>query len=766
MNNISTFHIHLTGIVQGVGFRPFVYKLAKQTDLKGWVNNTVDGVHIEINASREKAHDFLNKLIDEAPQLSRIIHSSITRVEDKHFIKFNIIFSESDGQPNLLMTPDFAMCPDCKNDIKQDTNKRFDYAFTTCTNCGPRFSIIKALPYDRENTTMDHFIMCPDCQNEYDNPLNRRHFSQTNSCPVCSIKMQLLDKQGTLIEEDNTLIIKSVIQHWQKGKIVAIKGIGGYLLTCDATNSKAIQRLRELKNRPTKPFAIMHHDLWIMAEDADLHAGVMVEMQSPVAPIMLLKVNDNPMSGIKMQDIAPGLGHVGIMLSYTPLYEMLLEEFGKPIIATSGNISNSPIVFEDKLAKEELTEITDFLLINNRDIVLPQDDSVLKFSPVKYQKIILRRSRGLAPTYVNPDLQVPDKPILAMGAMLKSTFTFLNQKNIYISQYLGDTDSFNTQQSFKHSLGHFLKILKSNPEAILVDKHEGYFSTSYGQKLASDYNVPVFKIQHHEAHFYAVLAENNLLDTSEKVLGIIWDGTGLGDDGQIWGGEFFVYQNKKMERVDHLNYFDFILGDKMPKEPRVSALAICHELVNSDQVLESKFTPTEWKIYKKMLSKETSLKSSSVGRLFDAAASIILGIEKQSYEGEAAMLLEQQAYSYFRKNVPGRRISYLYDKGLPENFTRFLMQKLIDDIIEGLDSQLLAAKFHMTLIDFIQLVAQRHNINKLAFSGGVFQNSWLVDLALLFLAKNHELYFHRELSPNDENVSFGQLIWYLNTNHF
>ncbi len=764
MSTHSTFHIHCTGIVQGVGFRPYVYQLAKNNGLKGWVNNTVNGVHIEINASAEGARAFYAELLQNAPGLSKITHASLEETSFKKFEDFEIIFSADSGDPNLLMTPDFAMCHDCLKDLYDLNNKRYRYPFTTCTNCGPRFSIIKSLPYDRENTTMDIFPMCPDCQEEYNNPLNRRHFSQTNSCPVCTIEMQLESNTGEIISQDNETIIQNTVDLWEKGKIIAIKGIGGYLLTCDATNTQVIQRLRKLKNRPTKPFAIMHHDVLILSEDTDLDAGVMLEMQEPEAPILLLKTNDDPLSGIQIQEIAPGLGHIGVMLPYTPLYDLLLKAFGKPIIATSGNISNAPIVFKDAQARKDLSSIADYLLVNNRDIVLPQDDSVIRFSTIKFQKIILRRSRGIAPTYVNPNLKVPDKPILAMGAMLKSTFTFLNQKNIYISQYLGDTDSFLTQQSFRHCLDHFLEILKSKPSVILTDKHEGYFATQYGQKLASEFNIPLHKIQHHEAHFYAVLAENDLIDVDEPVLGIIWDGTGLGNDGNIWGGEFFSYTNGALERLHHLDYFDFILGDKMPREPRISALAICHELEYGKELLKDKFSDTEWNIYQNLLQKGAPLKSSSVGRLFDAASALILGVNKQTYEGEAAMLLEQEAYKYFRKNAPGMRISYLWEQDLQENFTTFLMTSLLRDVKSGLETSLLAAKFHITLIEYIGAVADKYNLKKLAFSGGVFQNAWLVDLLLLFLDKKHDLYFHKELSPNDECVSFGQLVWYLGIN--
>ena len=535
---MKTWHIHIEGQVQGVGFRPFVYVLAKEFGLNGWVNNTIDGVHIEINALEKVAQDFYQQLINKAPILAKITKHQIAVSSQKFFDNFQIIHSNLSGKANLLITPDFGLCQDCQVDISADQNRRYGYPFTTCTNCGPRYSIIKALPYDRERTTMATFSMCKNCQTEYDNPINRRYYSQTNSCVDCGIQMTLFDGNQQAIAPTSSVIIDLVCSFWKSGKIVAIKGIGGYLLTCDANNDKTIQLLRERKYRPSKPFALMYPNIDRIKKDLHLSEIEEQEINSSISPILLLdKKEKNTVS------IAPNLQQIGAMLPYTPLFDLLLKKFQKPIIATSGNISNSPIVYSDEKALAELIQIADFIVTNNRPIVVPQDDSVIKFSTFKKQKIIIRRSRGLAPTYINARLKLSNKSILAAGAMLKSTFSFLHQKNTYISQYLGDLGHFDTEENYKHTVQHFLNLFKVKPEIILTDKHPEYAATLFGESLSKQLVIPIEKIQHHIAHFGAVLGENNLLHSAEPILGVIWDGTGLGDDKQIWGGEFFKYEN-------------------------------------------------------------------------------------------------------------------------------------------------------------------------------------------------------------------------------
>lgn len=752
-----TWHLHIEGQVQGVGFRPFVFKLAKKYGLNGWVNNATDGVHIEINATENVAHEFYRDLTTKAPALSRITKHGISIIDKKFFDNFEIIHSQQSGKTNLLLTPDFAICKDCLRELNDQKNRRNNYPFITCTNCGPRYSIIHELPYDRINTKMDVFKMCNNCSDEYDNPLDRRYYSQTNSCPNCAIELTLYDANRNKLALNQNQIIEAVIQFWKEGKIVAVKGIGGYILTCDAENTSTILELRKRKHRPSKPLALMYPDLESL-NDVYLGKESEQELTNHVSPIILLdwKGQEN-----KLAFIAPNLNQVGVMLPYTPLYDLLLKKFDQPIVATSGNISHSPIVFKNKKALNELPEIADFILTNNREITVPQDDSVIKFSFFKKEKIIIRRSRGLAPTYINSELKWPDKSILATGAMLKSTFSFLHQRNVYISQYMGDLEHFDTQQNYAQTIEHFFKLFDAQPELILCDKHPEYPSTIFGNNLSKKSSIPLKTIQHHIAHFGAVLGENNLIHNESPILGIIWDGTGLGDDGQIWGGEFFKYDNYHFVRCCHFDYFDFILGDKMPREPRISALSACWGIMGTEDFLKEKFNKTEWQVYAKILAKNNPLKTSSVGRIFDAVASLLGILDKQTFEGEAAMQLEALASGYFKKH--GLDFSESYFTEYSDDFripTMTLLTNLLLDLKKEKPKDFIAAKFHFSLVQIIKSVAKNSAIKKLAFSGGVFQNSLLVDLIIHHLKPDYELFFHQQLSANDENISFGQLVFH------
>ena len=753
---MNTFHIHISGVVQGVGFRPFVYKYAKKQSLNGWVNNTNDGVHIHINTHKNKAHLFLKSLLDQLPPLAVVTNSTIEEIPLKNYSDFKIIYSKNKAQPNLLLTPDATLCGDCKRELHDVKNRRYHYPFITCTNCGPRYSIITKLPYDRPNTTMYSFKMCKVCQKEYDNPLERRHFSQTNSCVDCHIEMQLFEN-GKLQEKFTDL--DYIVKSWTDGKIIAIKGIGGYLLTCDATNTSAIKELRQRKQRPTKPFALLYPNIQSVKRAVYLNEKEGEELQSIHAPIVLLETKKPYKKNLALQEITKGLSRLGIMLPYTPLYELLLSKFNKPIIATSANITNSTIIYTDKKAIEELATIADVILLNNREILIPQDDGVVQFTRKHQQKITLRRSRGKAPNYINPELKIQKKTVLATGTMLKSVFGLLNMQNIYVSQYLGNTSSYDAQLNYENTYNHFATIFKTKLNTVVVDKHPDYFATRFGKELAKRQNAKVLSLQHHKAHFYSVLGEHNLVETEDKILGVIWDGTGLGDDGNIWGGEFFTYKNGNIKRVFHIDEFDFILGDKMPKEPRIAALAITHKIKESEKHLKHKFTTIEWKIYQKLLYKKDNLKSSSMGRLFDAVSSILFDYDVHSYEAEAAMQLEKFASQYYYKHTPTLKDSYLNLVELPTNFVEFLFLNVFNDIDKQIDKQQIAVKFHLTLVDYIIRVADKFKLTKLAFSGGVFQNALLVDMIIEFMGTKYNLFFQEEFSPNDEGIPFGQLIY-------
>jgi hydrogenase maturation protein HypF len=570
-----TYHIHIGGLVQGVGFRPHVFRLASTMGMKGWVNNTCDGVHIIINAEKTEAEKFYQELINHPPDHALISKNNIREIIHHEFPDFRIIHSEHHHQPNMMVTPDFGICKECRAELNDPSNQRYNYPFITCTQCGPRYSIISSLPYDRVNTTMETYEMCRSCKEEYHDPNNRRYFSQTNSCTNCGIPMSVHNSEGECICSEYEFVLDMVNEALRAGNIVAVKGIGGYILMADAANRMTIATLRERKHRPGKPFAVIYPSLQKARQDLQINEAEADQLTGPVSPIVLCSLKENTSFSICHDLIAPGLKKIGLMLPYTPLLELISNRFNKPLIATSGNISGSPILFHDEDALEQLTGIADLFLSYERDIVVPQDDSVVQFSPDYGQLVILRRSRGLAPNYYSHPFKL-NGCWLATGAELKSSFAILNGEQCYVSQFLGNQGYFDGQLAYKETLSLLSNLLHVKPEFILADSHPGYFVAQEAEKMAKEKEIPCIKVQHHIAHFSAVLAENDLLDSEEPILGIIWDGTGYGDDGLIWGSECFTYSGKEFKRIAHLEYFPSWLRDKMSREPRISAVAISY----------------------------------------------------------------------------------------------------------------------------------------------------------------------------------------------
>ncbi|WP_291779844.1 carbamoyltransferase HypF [Cecembia sp.] len=751
----GTWHIYINGLVQGVGFRPLVYKEALEYGLKGWVKNDNDGVHIEVNTSREKADIFYERIIKNPPQRAKITVSNIIQVAAKDYRRFEIIHDTMSEHAKVHLTPDFATCDNCRSELFTSKNRRYQYPFITCSECGPRYSIMHRLPYDRENTSMDVFTMCQVCKSEYSDPADRRYFAQTNSCPSCSIGLALYNSKKEELSNDITTLKQIISKKWSQGEIVAIKGIGGYLLTCCASNATAIATLRVRKRRPHKPFALMYQNIDLLDEYGLCEEEVKA-ISDQVSPIVLVsKPEKNQIS----EGICDSLSRVGVMLPYAPLFELLLGEYKKPIIATSGNIYNAPIVFQDEKALNELFEIADLVLVHNREIVVPQDDSVVAYTSYFKKRVVFRRSRGLAPTYFNDNLKLTSNNTLAMGAFMKSTFTACHNGNIYISQYLGDLDDFDTQQNYIHTLNHLMGLLRLSPEKIVVDMHSDFLSTQEGKTLASRLDIPLLEVQHHMAHFAALIGEHNLIHTEEKVLGVIWDGTGMGNDGNIWGGEFFIYHDYQFDRCSHLPYFHHIANDKMAKEPRLSALALGAEIEEALELIQSKFTALEWKIYTQKLKNKKLVKTSSIGRLFDAVASVLGLSDIQTYEGQAAGLLQVKAEEHFKAYGIDYNISYC----IKERGSKFsgpeLLRLINSDLRNEIDVSCIAAKFHLTLVHWIDYIATVQKVAKIGFSGGVFQNTLLIDLVIFHLDERYELLFNQDLSPNDENISFGQLMY-------
>ncbi|MEM8893883.1 MAG: carbamoyltransferase HypF, partial [Bacteroidota bacterium] len=538
----------------------------------------------------------------------------------------------------------------------------------------------------------------------------------------------------------------------EAGKIIAVKGIGGYLLMCDASNPNSVSELRMRKNRPHKPFALLYPDADTIKRDCELTEEEVQSLKSPEAPIVLLK-RKGGVSSIAHQLISPGLDSVGVMLPYAPLLGLIAQEFGDALVATSANVSGSSILYKDEDALKLLETIADVVLTNNREIVAPQDDSVVSYSGDR--PLLLRRSRGFAPSYFGSLPANAEKGWLAMGAHMKGSVAFSCGNIWHISQYLGSLDSFESQATYKHTLSHLTQLIDFQTRGILTDAHPGYFVNQLAHEYADALEVPLVQIQHHEAHFASVLQENDLLEGSHKVLGVIWDGTGYGTDGHIWGGEFFIYQNDEIDRITHFGYVANLASDKMAREPRISALAFLSTIPGLEEILKEKFSIEEWRVYQRLIA-TSNVMTSSVGRLFDAVASIIGLIDQTTYEGQAAMLLEQCARKCQTKDVSGYKIEVSAGK----IDTSSLFIEMLRDLNEDVDKATIALKFHIALVELIRSVAHHYDQKQLAFSGGVFQNALLVELIDQRLGHEFELYFHKELSPNDENISFGQLAHY------
>ncbi len=750
---INTYRIHIKGLVQGVGFRPFILRLAKEMNVNGFVNNSINGVIIEFNANKRIAKQFYQFILSNPPDNAIITAHKISLISNKNYIGFIIQQSSQEGIPDLLLTPDIAICNDCKNEIIEKGNKRFEYAFTTCLNCGPRFSITAALPYDRAHTTMHYLSMCDSCREEYNTITNRRYYSQTNSCYACAIKKHLhySTSEEHHCSEDGKL--NHMVNVLNAGHIIALKGIGGYLLVCDATNHYSIEALRDRKNRPTKPLAVLYTDTTMASKDVHIRSCEKIALESKAAPIVLCKTKNNVGNNICKELIAPGLDKIGIMIASTPLLYLISSHFGKPLIATSANISGAPIIYKDNDAMGNLFDVADLILSYEREILIPQDDSVLQYTELE-EKIILRRSRGLALNYFHNPFTTLHNTIFAAGGELKSSFAISHQKNVFVSQFLGDQSVVESQENYADTLIHLLGLMQSEPKIVLLDAHPSYFVSINAKEFSNKFKCNrTITIQHHKAHFGAVLAENHLLNCPYKVLGVIWDGTGYGDDKKIWGSEFFVYHHGIMERVAHLKYFPQLAGDKMSKEPRLSALSLLHKFPQYQELLSSYFSTTEWGYFQQLIKKNQQVWSGSMGRFLDGLACIIGVKSKHSYEGEAVMLLEALARS--SKNHSASNYIMPFENN-ELNWEPFVEQVMIDvnDLMPAAD---IAWKIFNSLSHVVKQVAASLNISHIAFSGGVFQNALLVDLILRELSEESTLYLHQQLSPNDECIGFGQL---------
>ena len=735
-----------------MGFRPFVYREALASKLRGNVYNNESGVEVTVTGPRKSLVPFYEKITQEAPAIARVVNHRYEEIPFQSFERFSIRPSAKNSTLNLQLTPDFALCPDCRQELNDPKNRRFGYPFISCVNCGPRWALTKTFPFEREHTSMQVFKMCDACTEEYGNPGDRRFHAQTNSCPSCGMKYRITDASGVPVSVKNGNVFKQLAIFLEEGKIIALKNTSGYLLCCDATKKKPVETLRTRKQRPAKPFAVLYPSLKDLELDFTLHTAERKALTSAERPIVLLPT-DNYRGEAALDIIAPGLHQLGVMLPYTGILEQLSRAYPRPLIATSGNIHGAPICFSEAQAHEKLSGVADYFFEHDLEIIHSQDDSVLRFSTPAGIPILLRRGRGLAPNYSRPVNTSGSTGLMALGAELKSSIGFIPNDFLYISEYIGNLENFEVFERFAELISSFTTLFQTRPTALLTDTHPGYLSTGYGKELSEKWNIPCHQIPHHRAHFAAVLGEHDLFKSPEPILGVVWDGTGYGEDGQVWGGEFFRFEKGSIVRAGQVEYFDWLAGDAMSKNPRLSLLSLLEE----PEFVKDKFSPHAFRLYRQLKSGNT-LKTSSMGRLFDAVASLLGICDLNSYEGEAAMRLEAATRTFETSRTSGL-VRLDASGNIP---SKQLIRELKNRRISGQPPGQLAGDFIFTLAKLILEKAEREGISKIACSGGVFQNALLVNLLCELNPGSFELFFHRELSPNDESIPFGQLMYHLN----
>jgi hydrogenase maturation protein HypF len=777
-------HITVRGAVQGVGFRPFIYRLATELGLVGWVNNFAGGVAIEVEGSTAKLPVFLNRIQQELPPRSFIQSLESSVLDPVGYERFEIRASVG-GEKTALILPDIAICSDCLREIFTPSDRRYLYPFTNCTNCGPRFSIIEALPYDRANTTMKKFQMCDRCQAEYENPLDRRFHAQPNACQQCGPHLELWNREGTILADRHEALIQAA-EGIRQGKIVAVKGLGGFHLVVDARNEDTVKRLRDCKRREAKPLALMYPSLESIQSDCEVSELELRLLRSPASPIVLLARKLDASSAIA-PSVAPGNPYLGAMLSYTPLHHLLMSELGFPVVATSGNLTDEPICTDEKEALQRLNSIAELFLVHDRPIARSIDDSVVRV--MMERELVLRRARGYTPLPISlshqskillgethaevPSVrfhpQNPKSKILAVGAHLKNAIAISTNQQVFVSQHIGDLETLPAVKAFERAIADFQQLYQLKPEAIACDLHPDYFSTQFAQKSG----LPVIPVQHHYAHVLSCMAENDLFGTDDNkpILGIAWDGTGYGLDGTIWGGEFIQIKPWRsptaapFQRVAHLRTFRLPGGEKAIKEPRRSAIGLLYEILGNELFAMNYLAPVqafsdrELKILQTMLEKDLNAPvTSSAGRLFDAIASLIGLRQHTQFEGQAAMELEfaiagfdtDDRYSFEIVTAPNSPSIVDWEPTVSE---------ILADLKSGLSWGYISAKFHNMLVEAIAAVAKQIGEERVVLTGGCFQNKYLIERAIQrLIQEGFRPYWHQRIPPNDGGIALGQIM--------
>ncbi len=756
--------IRVTGTVQGVGFRPTVWRLANACGIQGKVWNDAHGVMIEAQASQAVITSFIEQLHQSLPPLAII--DQITRTPIEGHVEpvdgFEVVTSRN-GDMHTSVAADAATCPDCLAELLDPSNRRYQYPFTNCTHCGPRLSIIHSIPYDRVNTSMEKFKMCPECQAEYDNPVDRRFHAQPSACSVCGPKVFLQNRQGNTVESDDA--IEAAAELIRDGRVVAIKGIGGIHLACDASNEGAVAALRQRKHRYHKALALMARDVEMVRQYAMVSAKEQTLLQDRAAPIVVLNKRGKDLAG----SIAPGQSTLGFMLPYTPLHLLLMRTIDNPIVLTSGNRSDEPQTIDNQDAHQRLGEIADYFLLHDRDIVNRLDDSVVRVMDGEVR--LLRRARGYAPQPISlPKAFASSLNILAMGGELKNTFCLIKDGKAIVSQHMGDLEDSATWRDYQHNLTLYQQLYDFKPDIVVVDKHPDYLSTQHGRKIAAEAGVPLIEVQHHHAHITSCMAEHGI-EPDESVLGVALDGLGYGEDGTIWGGEFFRVNYQHHRRLAYFQPIPMIGGNKAMFEPWRNTLAHLTTTIGWDEVtwlygdLEIiRYLQTQPVdiLHTMMEKKINSPLASSAGRLFDAvAAALNICREHAGFEGQAAIELETAASEHFEAQ---RENGYVVQhQGSAINWIT-LWQGILDDLKQGTETGVIAARFHHCVARIIVLtattLAAKEQLTTVALSGGVFQNRLLLEeVAAQIRSHGLRVIAPVKLPANDGGLSLGQAVY-------
>ncbi len=770
-----TEHIRICGTVQGVGFRPTVYRIAKDLKLNGDICNDGEGVLIRVSGSQTSIEEFIQRIQQESPTLAKI--NQLTRIPSPEKSVFHdfVISSSINTSVKTQIVPDAATCEDCKQEIFDPLSRYYRYPFTNCTHCGPRLSIISAIPYDRHHTSMVAFPMCSACSQEYDDIENRRFHAQAVACYTCGPQAWLERADGKPVTASMFSMlddVDAVCTLLQKGEIVAIKGLSGIHLACDATNQAAVEKLRQRKQRYHKPFALMARDIEVIEKYCKPTLKEKELLQSTSAPIVLI---NSPYPHGLSSSIAPGQKTLGFMLPYTPLHHLIMRRMNRPIVLTSGNISDEPQCIDNQEAREKLTKVADYFLFHNREIINRVDDSVVRVIGEKLQ--IIRRARGYAPAAIKLPIGFENIPqVLAMGSELKNTFCFLSNGQAVLSQHLGDLENTAVFKAYQTTLNLYLNLFEYQPEAIAVDKHPEYLSTKFGQELAVANQIQIYNIQHHHAHIAACMAENNLPLDSPQVLGIALDGLGYGEDNTLWGGEFLLADYQNFRRLATLKPFHLIGGKNAIYQPWRNTYA---QLISAFNWSEIKQKYEKIEIIKYLEQKpltildklrEKSLQiplTSSTGRLFDAVAAAI-GIcrEQCSYEGQAAIEMEALIDETLL-NQRKEKLTYSFALNLLDSIYYIdpspMWNTLLQDLQQKTSAKIIAAKFHMGLaiaiVETVNTLRQKHSINHVALTGGVFQNRILLEEVTNRLqASGISVLTHSLVPCNDGGLSLGQAV--------